>query len=92
MIDNAIAQALASGLLGLVAGVFHLVALRFNVVLYGAGGRLSTALALHAFRLAAVCMMLWLLAQVGAAALLAATAGFTLARLGALCLQGRVPC
>jgi F1F0 ATPase subunit 2 len=73
---------------GLLLGVGHVAALGWNVRLYLAGDR-GRAIALHVLRFGAVTAAMWLAAQRGAGALLAAAAGFTAATIGAT--RARVP-
>lgn len=73
---------------GLALGVGHAAALGWNVQLYLAGGH-GRAIALHVLRFGAVTAAMWLAAQRGAGALLAVTAGFTAATIGAA--RARVP-
>ena len=71
-------------LLGLLLGMGYFAALRQNVEGYLAGRALGPALALHLGRLLLAGLAFVLIAQVGAAALLGALAGFVLARSVAL--------
>ncbi|MFL9913747.1 N-ATPase subunit AtpR [Paraburkholderia sp. RL17-337-BIB-A] len=71
---------LAVGLaLGSLAGAWHFMSLRWNWPLF-VEGRAAAALALQLARFALTGVLLFLLAHVGALALLAGMAGFLLAR------------
>jgi hypothetical protein len=76
-------------LLGTLMGALSSAALRHSARLYGAGGPPWQAAALHIGQFLAAAAGFVLLARWGAAPLLAAVAGFTLARAGALLLWGR---
>ncbi|MGB8423443.1 ATP synthase subunit I [Paraburkholderia sp.] len=65
--------------LGTLAGAWHFMSLRWNWPLF-AEGRAAAALALQLARFALTGALLFLLAHVGALALLAGMAGFLLAR------------
>lgn len=67
--------------LGAVLGVAYLCALKWNVRLYCDRSRMALACALHALRLLGAAALLVLAARTGAAPLLAALAGFQLARI-----------
>jgi F1F0 ATPase subunit 2 len=65
--------------LGTLAGAWHFMSLRWNWPLF-AEGRAAAALALQLARFALTGALLFMLAHVGALALLAGMAGFLLAR------------
>ncbi|ANB77869.1 hypothetical protein AYM40_36585 (plasmid) [Paraburkholderia phytofirmans OLGA172] len=65
--------------LGTLSGAWHFMSLRWNWPLF-AEGRAAAALALQLARFALTGALLFLLAHVGALALLAGMAGFLLAR------------
>lgn len=76
--------ALATGLVaGIAAGAAHFAALRWNTRLF-ASGRLGFALVAQAARCALTALLLFALARVGAAALLAGMTGLLFARHAAL--------
>jgi F1F0 ATPase subunit 2 len=75
--------------LGFAAGLAYFAALWGNLRLYLAGRK--AAAAVLALRLAAVVALFWLIAQFGAASLIASLIGFTLARLPVLSRAGRRP-
>lgn len=67
-------------LFGVTVGMAHFLLLSANARLYTAGGSWRKAGLLHASRLALTAALLWLVAQAGAIALIAALAGFLVAR------------
>jgi F1F0 ATPase subunit 2 len=82
---------LAVGLaLGTLTGAWHFMSLRWNWPLF-AEGRAAAALALQLARFALTGALLFLLAHVGALALLAGMAGFLLARAIAMRRHGGRP-
>lgn len=70
--------------LGLVMGLGFFLALRLNVRLYRQGGLSAWAIAFHGGRLLLAALGFTLFAAQGAPALLAALAGFGIARLASL--------
>lgn len=68
--------------LGLALGLAYVKLLRTNIRLYLAG-RAARAIALHVARFAGVVVVLGVAAYLGAAALVAATLGFTAVRFAA---------
>lgn len=76
--------------LGTLAGAWHFMSLRWNWPLF-AEGRAAAALALQLARFALTGALLFLLAHVGALALLAGMAGFLLARAIAMRRHGGRP-
>lgn len=75
--------------LGMVAGAWHFLSLRWNWPLF-ATGKTAAALALQLARIALTCAVLLVLARIGALALLAGMAGVLLARRIALRRYGAV--
>jgi F1F0 ATPase subunit 2 len=76
--------------LGTLSGAWHFMSLRWNWPLF-AEGRAAAALALQLARFALTGALLFLLAHVGALALLAGMAGFLLARAIAMRRHGGRP-
>ncbi|NMM00182.1 hypothetical protein HHL24_19840 [Paraburkholderia sp. RP-4-7] len=76
--------------LGTLAGAWHFMSLRWNWPLF-AEGRAAAALALQLARFALTGALLFMLAHVGALALLAGMAGFLLARTIAMRRHGGQP-
>jgi F1F0 ATPase subunit 2 len=76
--------------LGTLAGAWHFVSLRWNWPLF-ADGRAAAALALQLARFALTGALLFLLAHLGALALLAGMAGFLFARAIAMRRHGVQP-
>lgn len=75
---------IAGGLaFGLVVGAAHAAFLYRAVVALIAGPRTPALAIFHAVRLGFIVLAFWLAAQAGAAALVSAAAGFTLAQLAA---------
>lgn len=70
--------------LGLALGWAYFALLRWNTALYLRGRHRGLALALQLLRFAVLALVLWQLARVSAWALLAAFAGFLIARVLAL--------
>lgn len=66
--------------IGFATGLVHYAGLRWNIRFYTAAGNPAWPVGLHLLRLAVTAGALILIARVGAPALLAATAGFVLAR------------
>ncbi|MFM0455335.1 ATP synthase subunit I [Paraburkholderia nemoris] len=85
-----IAQLFMGLALGTLAGAWHFLSLRWNWPLF-AEGRAAAALALQLARFALTSALLFLLAHVGAFALLAGMAGFLLARAIAMRRHGGRP-
>ena len=79
-----LATVAAFAALGFGAGIAFFSALRINVGLYATSGVGARAVGLHLLRLGAVGVVLWVAATLGAGPLLAAAAGFLVARLTAL--------
>jgi hypothetical protein len=67
--------------IGIVLGALHFAALRRNVGAYVKGGLRARTVALHAARLVLIGFAFFLLARHGGVLVLAALAGFTVARL-----------
>ncbi len=74
---------------GVVAGAWHFLSLRWNWPLFTAGKTVA-ALALQIARIALTCALLFVLVRVGALALLAGMAGVLLTRRIALRRYGRL--
>jgi len=66
--------------LGFILGTAYFVLLRANTQLFATSGSWRNAALLYAVRLILTVGALWLIAQAGAAALLASLAGFLVAR------------
>lgn len=77
--------------IGAAFGLAYFAALRVNARLYLAGTGLGPPFALHVARLAAAALLFWVSARQGAAPLLAALAGFLVARLIAVRPARRLP-
>ncbi|OUL95658.1 ATP synthase subunit I [Paraburkholderia hospita] len=74
-LHRAIALAVAGLAVGMLAGAFHFVSLRWNT-LYFASGRPAIAFAIQVARLVLTAVIFFLLAKAGAFALLAGIGGF----------------
>jgi N-ATPase, AtpR subunit len=74
------ATTVLSGIAGLALGLVHYLGLFANTRMYLKQGKVAGAIGLHLGRLAFTALGLTLLAQAGAAALLAAFAGLLVAR------------
>ncbi|MGO9544619.1 MAG: ATP synthase subunit I [Rhodomicrobium sp.] len=75
---------------GLVSGLLYFLALRRTAILFARGRGWLAPIALTLGRIAAAALLLALAAKLGAAPLLAAFAGFLLARAVALHVAGRL--